>query len=288
MTKHQDGGLKNDLAKFEQFVLRRRHIIGVIAATSVGSFGCGGGTDTPPALGSGSTPPSSTSSSSTSSSGSSSGTASCSVVPSETAGPFPGDGTNSVGGVSVNALALSGVLRSDIKRSFAGATATATGIALTVKLKLKLASNGCAVAANRAVYLWHCDALGRYSMYSNGVTGENYLRGLQVTDVNGEVSFTTVYPGCYAGRWPHIHFEIFADLASATSGNNDLKTSQLALPRDTSLEVYNSSSYAGSLANLKASSLAGDGVFSDGSALQLATLTGSVGAGYVATLEIAV
>jgi protocatechuate 3,4-dioxygenase beta subunit len=41
------------------------------------------------------------------------------------------------------------------------------------------------------------------------VTTESYLRGVQVTDSNGQVTFTTIYPACYSGRWPHIHFEVF-------------------------------------------------------------------------------
>ena len=65
-----------------------------------------------------------------------------------------------------------------------------------------------------AVYLWHCDADGNDSLYSNGVTGENYLRGVQEADANGQVHFTTIVPGCYAGRWPHIHFEVFDALSS--------------------------------------------------------------------------
>jgi protocatechuate 3,4-dioxygenase beta subunit len=210
------------------------------------------------------------------------------VIPTETAGPFPGDGTNAVAGSTVNALALSGIQRSVITSSFAGATGIAAGAVLKVVLNLKSAANACGALSGYAIYLWHCDALGRYSLYSSGVTGENYLRGLQVTDANGQVSFTTIVPGCYSGRWPHIHFEVFASLTAASRGSNAAKISQLALPQSMAAEVYSGAGYVGSTANLNAASLATDNVFSDGSSLQVATITGSLATGFVATLDLAV
>lgn len=126
-------------------------------------------------------------------------------------------------------------------------------------------------------------------MYSSGITGENYLRGVQVADANGEVRFTTIFPGCYSGRWPHIHFEVFPSLDLATSGNYDVKTSQLALPQDTCTSVYATSGYSASTRNLSRITLATDNVFrDDGAALQMATITGSVSEGFVATLTVGV
>lgn len=210
----------------------------------------------------------------------------CSLIPSETAGPYPGDGTN-----GPNALTQSGILRSDIRASFGSAgTAVAAGTPLTVTLRLVSTVSGCAPLQGLAVYVWHCDASGGYSMYSSGVTGQNYLRGVQVSDVNGEVSFTTIFPGCYAGRWPHMHFEIFASAAQAVSGRNALRTSQLALPEATCREVYAQSAlYPNSTRNLDGVPLSSDNVFrDDGAALQMATVTGSVGAGYRASLEVGI
>ena len=206
----------------------------------------------------------------------------CSKIPTETAGPYPGDGSN-----GANVLNQTGVVRSDIRSSFAGLSGTATGVPLTIKLTLVSAST-CAPLAGRAVYLWHCDALGRYSLYTSGVTNQNYLRGVQEADANGVVSFTSIYPGCYSGRWPHIHFEVYPTLASSTSVSNKIATSQIALPKASNDLVYASSGYTGSAANASRISLASDTVFSDGSALELATVTGSVDAGFVATLTVAV
>jgi len=210
----------------------------------------------------------------------------CALIPSETGGPYPGDGTN-----GPNVLTQSGVLRSDIRASFGSAgTAVAPGTRMTVTLKLVSATSGCAPLQGLAVYLWHCNATGGYSLYSTGVTGQNYLRGVQVSDANGEVTFTTIFPGCYPGRWPHMHFEVYADAASATSGRNALRTSQLALPDATCRTVYGqAATYGSSLSNLNGVSLATDNVFADDRAvLQLASVTGDNANGYAAALEVGV
>ena len=206
----------------------------------------------------------------------------CSEVPQETAGPYPGDGTN-----GANALTSSGIVRTDIRASFGGSTTVATGIPLTVALTI-LDKATCAPLADHAVYIWHCDQGGNYSMYSPSVTGENYLRGVQVTDAAGQVTFTSIFPACYSGRWPHIHFEIFATLAAATSGNNRVGVSQLALPKAVCDAVYATSGYSQSVSNLSQISLATDNVFSDGATLEIPTMTGSVSGGYVATLAAAI
>jgi len=207
---------------------------------------------------------------------------SCSKIPSETAGPFPGDGSN-----GANVLNQTGVVRSDIRSSFAGLSGSAAGVPLSIRLTLVSAST-CAVLAGRAVYLWHCDALGRYSLYTSGVTNQNYLRGVQEADANGVVTFTSIYPGCYSGRWPHIHFEVYPTLASSTSVSNKIATSQIALPKAANDLVYAQSGYGSSASNASQITLASDGVFSDGASLELATVTGSVSSGFVASLTVAV
>jgi protocatechuate 3,4-dioxygenase beta subunit len=209
-------------------------------------------------------------------------TGSCSRIPEETQGPYPGDGSN-----GPNVLNASGVVRSDIRSSFAGLSGVADGVTLTIELTIVSAST-CAPLAGRAVYLWHCDRPGRYSLYSQGVTSQNYLRGTQEADANGKVSFTSIYPGCYAGRWPHIHFEVYPSLASATSVANRAATSQIALPKATCDLVYATAGYESSVTNLRQVTLATDNVFSDGSSLELATVAGSVAGGFVASLTVGV
>jgi len=210
------------------------------------------------------------------------------VIPEETAGPYPGDGSNSNGSGIANALALTGIVRSDIRSSIAGASGVADGVSLTVNLHLVGTNSSCADLSGYAVYLWHCTRDGKYSMYSAGITGENYLRGVQEANSSGVVTFTTIFPGCYSGRVPHIHFEVYRSATTATAYSNKLKTSQLAFPTDVCDEVYATSGYSASVANFAAISFSSDNVFSDGVALQLATVTGNATDGYIAELQVGV
>jgi protocatechuate 3,4-dioxygenase beta subunit len=125
-------------------------------------------------------------------------------------------------------------------------------------------------------------------MYGAAVADENYLRGVQVADANGKLSFTTIFPAAYDGRWPHIHFEVYPDLSSATSGSSKLVTSQIALPEDVSAQVYATDGYEQSVANLARTSLATDMVFRDGAGLQTPTVSGDVGSGLEIALTVAV
>ena len=143
-------------------------------------------------------------------------------------------------------------------------------------------------AMDRRQYLWHCDRLGRYSLYSSGITSQNYLRGVQGADANRKVTFSSIFPGCYSGRWPHIHFEVYPSLSAATNVANKIATSQIALPKATCDLVYATTGYESSVTNLSQVSLAADNVFSDGSALELATITGDVSSGFTAALTVAV
>jgi protocatechuate 3,4-dioxygenase beta subunit len=211
--------------------------------------------------------------------------ANCAVIPSETGGPFPGDGTN-----GPNALTQSGVVRSDMRASFAGmASAVAAGVPLNVQLTLVNTDNSCARLSGYALYLWHCDGLGNYSLYGS-TANQNYLRAVQAADSNGVMNFVTIVPGTYPGRWPHMHFEIYSGLAAASSGRSALRTSQLALPEDICRASYAAqpASYTGSVNALNNISLARDGIFADGVSLQMATVTGNDATGYTATLTIGI
>jgi protocatechuate 3,4-dioxygenase beta subunit len=212
------------------------------------------------------------------------------VIPTETAGPYPADGSVA-SGQRLNALTLSGIVRSDIRTSVGGASGTALGVPLAVVLTLVNAGSACEVLAGRAVYLWHCTRDGGYSMYSGGHTQENYLRGIQVSDSHGQVTFSTIFPGCYSGRWPHIHFEVYQSLTAATDSSvvsDHGKVSQLALPAIACDQVYGAAAgYSASVANYDSISLGSDNVFgNDSAAHQIATVTGSVDAGYIARLTV--
>jgi protocatechuate 3,4-dioxygenase beta subunit len=210
----------------------------------------------------------------------SSGTAT--PIPEETAGPYPGDGSN-----GPNVLTQDGVVRSDIRSSFGSMSGTAEGVPLKITLTVLDAGTGGALAG-AAVYAWHCDREGRYSLYSQGATEQNYLRGVQQADANGAVTFTSIFPACYAGRWPHVHFEVYPSLSEATKAGTPTATSQLALPKATCDAVYATDGYEQSVRNLEQVSLASDMVFSDGYDQQVPQITGDTGDGYVATLKVPV
>lgn len=204
-------------------------------------------------------------------------------IPDETAGPYPGDGSN-----GPDILDEAGIIRQDIRSSIDGG-ATADGVPLSFELQILDLANGGAPFAGVAVYAWHCTAQGEYSLYSSGLEDVSYLRGVQVADEDGRVSFASVFPGCYSGRWPHIHFEVYPDAASITEASNAIATSQLALPEEACSAVYAETAYAGSAENLARISLTSDNVFGDdGGVSQLATTKGSVTGGYTATLVVGV
>lgn len=279
-----DRGLQFDL----QTLFSRRRALGIFGAVGLAATAAACGTTATGSAGAAASSASTGSSAATGSSattgssGSQAATDSGTVteVQDETAGPYPGDGSN-----GPNVLDDSGIVRSDITASFGSSSTVVDGVPLTVALTVKdVATSSAMVGA--AVYLWHCDPAGKYSLYDND---ENYLRGVQSTDATGTVTFTSVFPACYSGRWPHIHFEVYADEAAAVSSGPIVKTSQIALPQASCEAVYADSRYAGSTENLSRVNLQSDNVFgNDGGVTQLATMSGDVTAGYTAALTVGV
>lgn len=203
------------------------------------------------------------------------------AIPEETNGPYPADGSN-----GPNVLTESGIVRQDITTSFGSMSGTAAGVPLTLRMQV-LDTSG-APRSGAAIYVWHCDGEGRYSLYSSGATDQNWLRGVQIADDEGNVAFTSVFPGCYDGRWPHIHFEVYPSESDATAASNRLVTSQIALPQDACEAAYTSSAYPTSASNLSRVSLDTDMVFRDGYAQELATVSGDASSGFTAQLRFAV
>lgn len=189
--------------------------------------------------------------------GSTSGT--CSTTPSETAGPFPTKSPSSL-------------VTNDI-------TSDRAGVPFIIKITINNSNNSCAALAGAIVDIWHCDKDGNYSEYGGtGMQSVNYqsvhfLRGRQTTDAAGLVTFNSIFPGWYSGRAPHIHVHIYS--ASGTS----LLVTQIAFPTDVCNTVYTTSSYYSSRGTQDTSNDR-DNVFSDSLASELATVTGSVAAGY--------
>jgi protocatechuate 3,4-dioxygenase beta subunit len=207
----------------------------------------------------------------------------CIRLPRETSGPFPADGTNSRDGATVNVLDKSGIIRTDMRPSFGGAMDVADGVPLMLEVRLVDVTKACAPLANHLVYFWQCDAAGSYSLYER--PDSNNLRGAALSDGDGVVRMTSIVPGCYSGRWPHIHFEVFANAGKAANGDDSLLVSQFALPKALCDAVYAAhAAYAGSAAKLAELTLEGDGIFANNTAEQLAaqtlTVDGDAASGY--------
>ncbi len=282
-----DQGVAFDLAT----LMDRRRLFRTLGlgAAAVGLAACGSSATGTPAAAAASTAPANSAtaavtSAAVSSSGTLSGDTSTTEIPDETAGPYPGDGSN-----GPDVLQSSGIVRGDLRSSFGGATGTAQGVPLALELQLVDIAQGGAPFAGAAVYVWHCDREGRYSLYTDGVTEQNYLRGVQIADAAGVVSFSTIFPACYSGRWPHIHFEVYPNQAAITNAANAVSTSQVALPQAVCEQVYAQPGYEASVANLARVSLKSDGVFGDDAGVsQLAAITADVAAGFAATLRVGV
>lgn len=289
---NHDRGLEFDLST----LLSRRRSLGVLlgAGTAAALAAC------TPSTGGGSASTSSASSTTAPTAGSTTAAASptasatstvtrafaeCGVeIPEETLGPYPADGSN-----GPNVLEASGVVRRDIRSSFGTSGTTAEGVPLTLTLTLLDNANGCAPLAGAAVYVWHCDQDGKYSLYDSGLKNENYLRGVQEADANGQLTFSTIYPGAYSGRWPHIHFEVFESMTNTTAAGQVLAVSQIALTETACKEVYSTPGYESSARNFPNTTLTSDNVFGDdGGIYQLATMSGSVAGGYTAALNVTV
>lgn len=261
-----DQGLSFDVGTL---VSRRRVLgvfgLGVAGAAGLGLAACG--------------TPASNSPGATASASSGSG---LTEIPDETNGPYPADGTN-----GPDVLENSGVIRKDITSSFGTSTTKAEGIPMTLTLTVLDMVNGGSPFAGVAVYVWHCDRDGNYSMYSSGLENENYLRGVQIAGDDGKVTFESVYPACYPGRWPHVHFEVYPDRGSISDAAQRLTTSQVALPKNICDTVYAATGYQASAGQFSTLTLATDNVFGDDSGVhQMATVTGGIEKGYEVSLTV--
>jgi protocatechuate 3,4-dioxygenase beta subunit len=193
---------------------------------------------------------------------------SCSTTPTETAGPYPYD-------LSSN----SAIFRTDI-------TEGKTGTPLSLTLTIVNSNNDCAIISGARVDIWHCDKDGYYSEYNEpgylgtqNNTGKTFCRGIQLTDSNGQVKFTTIYPGWYSGRVTHIHLEIFV--------NSVLKlTTQLAFPDSLTKTVYASSLYSAHGQNTLTNTT--DDILKDSYNSELVTISGNTTDGYTATFKVGV
>lgn len=130
----------------------------------------------------------------------------CVIVPEVTEGPYYFDPA---------------LLRADITEGRPG---------LPLTLKMQVVDEACAPFKDARVDVWHCDANGDYSGF-NGFENQTFMRGTQMTDADGMVTFTSVYPGWYRGRTTHIHFKVFLNETTVLTG-------QIFFPDEISEQVY--------------------------------------------------
>lgn len=223
---------------------RREAIAAIGAAGAAVAFGCG---DSPAAPSSTATP---TTTGGTTSSA-------CAVTPTETIGPYP---------------SLTDLFRSDIRES-------KTGTQLTLTFKVVNVNAACAVVASANVEIWHVDAAGNYSQYGSQAA-QTYLRGIQTTNSNGEVTFITIYPGWYSGRATHIHVEV-------TVSGRSVKVTQLAFPESISNVVHAQGAYATGRGTNPVTN-ASDGILRDSLSSELVTPSGDASSGYAASFQVGV
>jgi protocatechuate 3,4-dioxygenase beta subunit len=263
-------------------LLSRRGALVLLGGLGLAVAGCSGGNDSGRATATTKGAGSSGATGATTTTAGAATVTSCSEIAEETGGPYPGDGSN-----GPDVLGESGVVRKDIRSSFGNSSGTADGLPYTISFTVVDIDNGCKPLTGAAVYVWHCDRDGNYSMYQNA-NDQNYLRGVQPVDANGVASFTSIFPACYAGRWPHVHFEVYPSVDAATGGTNPLATSQIAIPKDACDAVYATDGYAQSVQNLSDVSLSSDMVFSDGVSTETPSMTGNATKGYMSSLVIGV
>ncbi len=191
--------------------------------------------------------------------GTSSTSGSCTLSPSETEGPFPTKSPTTLQMV-------------DIKSD-------RTGTPLSIKITIQDKNNSCSALTGAMVDIWHCDKDGYYSEYggtgmqSVNMQAYHFLRGRQVTDADGVVGFSSIFPGWYSGRAPHIHVHVY------NASGKSLLVTQIAFPTPICDTVYTTAT-AFYTRGKQDTSNASDNVFSDSIATELATVTGSVAEGY--------
>jgi len=193
----------------------------------------------------------------------------CVVIPQQTQGPYFVD--ERLRRTDLRADPASGVIKA--------------GLPLTLALNVSRIENGaCAPLTDAMVDVWQCDAEGEYSDVLDSARrfdtrGQKYLRGYQLTNKDGGVEFTTIYPGWYPGRTVHIHFKI----RTTTGGRAGEFTSQWYFDDAITDQVFAAGPYAGK--GPRSTRNDRDGIYRRGGRELMLNLT-PAGPGYTATFDI--
>lgn len=150
--------------------------------------------------------------------------------------PFPHDRVLQPGPGLARLWADAGLIRSDITTGFNNVSGAAQGVPMDLHLSFHDTQHPGHALAGRAIYVWHADAAGQYSVFN--LPHRNYLRGIGITDGQGRVRFRTIYPGTYRGRPPHIHFEVYRNLDALRCGAARQFRSSMLFPDPVSRAIY--------------------------------------------------
>lgn len=186
--------------------------------------------------------------------------AECAVTNSETEGPFPTKSPSTL-----------------VQNNIIG---DRTGVPFEINLIIQNVKADCAALQGVIVDIWHCDKDGNYSEYGGGgmqsanYTNYHFLRGRQTTNENGKASFLSIFPGWYNGRATHIHVHIYNNVGTS------LLITQIAFPEGSGsqVELVNANSGYSGMSGYTYNS--NDNVFSDGTANEMSTISGSVSEGF--------
>jgi protocatechuate 3,4-dioxygenase beta subunit len=198
-------------------------------------------------------------------------TGDCALTDSETAGPFPTK--------SPASLVLTDI-RSD-----------RTGVPFNFTITVQNKAENCTALEGAIVDVWHCDKDGYYSEYGGtqmqqeDFTGVHFLRGRQVTNADGKVGFTSIFPGWYQGRATHIHVHIY------NADGDSLLVTQIAFPEgsNSAVSLVNASTANGYTKGMSGyTTNASDNIFADSLDNEIGTITGSVADGFELTHTIVV
>ena len=173
--------------------------------------------------------------------------ATCVLSPEMTEGPYYIDGE---------------AVRSDVTE---GKPGTPLRLDLTV-----VDASRCTPIPSASVEIWHADAVGNYSGFNATAENTTFLRGVQVSDAAGAVTFRTIYPGWYQGRATHIHLKVHV-------GGSVVHTGQLFFDEAINDAVYATTAYRTHTGQRMTNDQ--DGIYANGGAASTLTLARS-GDGY--------
>ena len=192
----------------------------------------------------------------------------CKATPQETEGPFPTHDP-------------ADYLRSDLRKG------DEVGAVLISTITVVDVHNSCNPLENVYVDIWHCDVNGDYSEYGGSqmqptdYTAKHWLRGRQLTDSNGQVVFTSIFPGWYQGRATHIHAHIF------DKSGNSLLVTQIAFQDSLATAVNTNGSDYGYTKGMNGYTYNNaDNVFSDGVTQEMSVVSGSLSKGFALNITL--